>query len=174
MPELWVLGIYIAVLVAVGVLPLYTFFRGSFHLGRTHKAVVRRLMDEGKTQEAAALLREFTGKSSLNRNSTRVTLALILFALLGLMLFHVMFFPVEGDPEVFRVVFAMLSSLLSAVVGFYFGGRQAEKQVDKVMQSLPEALDPEDLVGRIAAKGGKHRLDLLGKAVERAKKGLPA
>lgn len=171
----WLVFVYLAVLVAVAVLPLYTFFRGTFHLGKMHKQVVQQLIDEKKTKEAKEFLQEFTGKNSLNKNSTRVTLALVLFVILGLMTIHIILF---GGPEdagandAFRTVFAMVASLLSAVVGFYFGGRSTEKAVAKAMDA--PGLEPEELLDRFIHQSDAKMLEKAAKKLAKKKRELTA
>ncbi len=156
-PE-WFPIIYVLVLLAVGVLPLYTFFRGTFHLGRMHKRAIGALIDKGEMKEAADLLVRFTGAGSLNRNSTRVTLALTLFVLLGLMTIHILFFDAPAASDAFRTVFAMVGSLLSAVVGFYFGGKATEKSLSKAVAHI-DNMKPEELLARFMERSDPKALD---------------
>lgn len=169
----WFPILYLVVLIGVGVLPLYTFFRGTFHLGSIHKRVVKQLIDEEKTDEAAKFLQEFTGTKSLNRNSTRITLALVLFVLLGLMTIHILFFDAPAASDAFRTVFAMVGSLLSAVVGFYFGGRSTEKSVAKALGTVDD-LEPAELLERFIARSDAKLLDQATKKLAKKKLELTA
>ena len=62
----------------------------------------------------------------------RATIALTVILILGIAIFHLLTRPVDPDSkEIVSNIISMLAGLVSAIVGFYFGGRFAEKDTKK-------------------------------------------
>jgi hypothetical protein len=59
----------------------------------------------------------------------RATMALTVIVVLGIAIFHILAKGAPGEnSQIINNVLGMLSGLLAAITGFYFGGKAAEKK----------------------------------------------
>jgi hypothetical protein len=58
---------------------------------------------------------------------SRGTMAILVIAILGIALFHLLTTRQNSDSQIISNVISMLGSLIAAIVGFYFGGKASEE-----------------------------------------------
>lgn len=176
------LGLGYAAFLALMVLFPYYSIRGSRnnatkqleHLSGLLAPFKERVKDRDK-EYVKFLVGQFHEVENRVGTRTRITLAIAIFALLSILVFHAILIGYEWEEndlegEVVGAVAATLGSLLATVVGFYFGGRQAEKRLGATDGATDLVGDATDEVRRTLDNVLDKATDLAERDVEILKK----
>ena len=90
--------------------------------------------------EISELVKEISKAPPGISGLARATMALTVIMVLGVATIHILVERCEtGDSQIVNNVLSMLSGLLAAITGFYFGGRSAEKATEESRKVPPDA-----------------------------------
>ena len=134
--------IYVLVLALIALFPMVLdVLLAYYSLNKTRREIIDKLIEKASLNklgigELKELLKE-GGKAPTGIGGlARTTMALTVIMILGIAVFHVLVTGVSGgnsqtNSQIVNNILSMLTGLLAAITGFYFGGRTAEKAAGK-------------------------------------------
>ncbi len=124
--------IYVIVLALVASIPMIVdIFKAYQSHNETKKLLIGKISQKDlKTEEIKELIKEIDKAPPGIPGLARATMALTVITILGIAVIHVLVkIPFgEQNQQIVSNVLSILAGLLSAITGFYFGGKAAEKK----------------------------------------------
>ena len=139
-PSEWALGIFVVLLVFFAAVPLLVnMIMAHRHLGKMTDALrefIGKNVNEIDADKLIQIIHECVSADPNGAAGTiRGTMALTITLIVGTSLFFLVSYPPK-DPSTIKEVLLTLTGALTAVIGFYFGGKASETA--SIIQKAPE------------------------------------
>jgi hypothetical protein len=134
--------IYVVAIGLIAVLPMVLDMCLAYRSkSRAYKLLADKASANGlNLKELQELVKEISKAPPGISGLARATMALTVIMVLGVATIHILVERCEtGDSQIVNNVLSMLSGLLAAITGFYFGGRSAEKATEESRKVPPDA-----------------------------------
>jgi hypothetical protein len=124
-------ALYVGLLVLVALLPMLIDLGAAYWFaGRTRRLLIDKAAgDRLSLPELRLILQELQASPPGIPGLARSTMALTVIVILGVAIFHLLVMPValtDQTMQAVTTVLTLLSGLLAAITGFYFGGKATE------------------------------------------------
>lgn len=132
---------YVIVLALVACVPMILdIFKAYQSHNETKKLLIEKIPQKDlKTEEIKEFIKEIDKAPPGIPGLARATMALAVITILGIAVIHVLVRAPfqEHSPQIVSNVLSILAGLLSAITGFYFGGKAAEKKTVEETKKPP-------------------------------------